>query len=542
MFVLMSLSRYYHTVKYLKSEQIFFQIFYKLSARLRRLFGLREKYVLYKRGNDIKFLPFPEKRESYKGDATFEFLNLSHRFSGAWDDRSLGDLWRYNLNYMDFILQPGLDMHDAMSWIEDFIDAVPRNAIASDPYPISLRGINWIKFLSKNRLDIPTEQLVKIDTFLYSQYCVLCKRTERHLLANHYLENGFSLLFAAVYFHDPTFWKKAKYIVESQLKEQIMNDGAHYELSPMYHCIILERVIDCCNLLHCVDDTLFDGLTGLRTALCEKASLMLAWLDAIVTKDGSIPLLNDSANGVALSPAALREYAARLGLKWDKGILGDSGYRHVVSSHYEAILDMAPLGASYNLGHAHADSSTFLLWVNGSELIVDTGTSTYNSGKQRDYERSTRAHNTVVVDDENSSNVWGAFRCAQRARTIIKKDGPAVFAIEHDGYLSKGMNCNRCFVCNENSFEIEDSVLGQNKFRVEAFFHLSPDVQVVSVEDNRVVTDRAVFSFEGHHSLHLSCVDVATEYNLLSLSQCIQVCFTDKLHTTINGFGAILGN
>jgi hypothetical protein len=64
---------------------------------------------------------------------------------------------------------------------------------------------------------------------------------------------------------------------------------------------------------------------------------------------------------------------------------------------------------------------------------------------------------------------------------------------------------------------------------------------VVSVEDNRVVTDRAVFIFEGHHSLHLSCADVATEYNLLSPSQCIQVCFTDKLHTTINGFGAVLG-
>ena len=165
-FVLMSLSRYYHTIKYLKTEQIFFQIFYKLSARIRRLFGLREKYVSYKQGNNIEFLPFPEKRESYKGAATFEFLNLSHRFCGTWDDRSLGDLWRYNLNYMDFILQPGLDMHDAMSWIEDFMDAVPRNAIASDPYPISLRGINWIKFLSKHRLDIPTEQLIKIDTFL----------------------------------------------------------------------------------------------------------------------------------------------------------------------------------------------------------------------------------------------------------------------------------------------------------------------------------------------------------------------------------------
>lgn len=538
----MSLYRYYHTIKYLKSEQILFQVYYKLCARFRSLFGLREKYVSCKRGNDIKFLPFPEKRKSYKGNATFDFLNLSHKFNGAWDDRSMGDLWRYNLNYMDFILQPEMSAAAGVEWIERFIVSAPDNSIADDPYPISLRGINWIKFIAQHWNELSEQQLKNIDTFLYSQYLILGSRTERHLLANHYLENGFSLLFAAVYFRDKVFWKKARLIIDSQLKEQIMSDGAHYELSPMYHCIILERLLDCNNLLHNVDDSFFDDLTNLRKLLREKVSAMLAWLDAIVTKDDAIPLLNDSANGVALSPTALREYAVRLGLKWDKGVLGDSGYRHVVSSRYEAILDMAPLGVSYNLGHAHADSSTFLLWVNGNELIVDTGTSTYNSGKQRDYERSTRAHNTVVVDDENSSNVWGAFRCAQRARTIIKRDGPTIFALEHDGYFSKGVNCNRCFVCNENSFEIEDSVLGEKKSKVEAFFHLSPDVQVVSVEDNCVVTDRAVFVFKGHHSLHLSSVNIATEYNLLSPAQCIQVCFTDRLYTTINGLGNILGN
>jgi hypothetical protein len=437
---------------------------------------------------------------------------------------------------MDFILQPGLDMHDAMSWIEDFIDAVPRNAIASDPYPISLRGINWIKFLSKNRLDIPTEQLVKIDTFLYSQYRVLCKRTERHLLANHYLENGFSLLFAAVYFHDPTFWKKAKYIVESQLKEQIMNDGAHYELSPMYHCIILERLLDCYNLLHNADDSFFEGMCGMRTLLREKASAMLAWLDAIVTRDDSIPLLNDSAYGVALSPEMLREYAVRLGVEWGRSILGESGYRHIVHSHYEAVLDMAPLGVSYNLGHAHADSSTFLLWVNGHELLVDTGTSTYNAGARRDYERSTCAHNAVVVNKKNSSQVWGAFRCAQRAQALIKDDGPVIYAVEHNGYSADGVSCCRRFVCNKTSFEIEDKVCGKTGYVAEAFFHLSPEVQVLSVAADRVVTDKAVFVFEGHKSITLTKQYVSCEYNVLQPADCIQVSFSDRLHTIIGEF------
>ena len=532
----MKLSRYYHTLRYLKAEQIYFQFYYKVCAKLRQLIVRRNRYASYKAGNCIAFLPFPEKYITYRGDNVFDFLNISHSFSGKWDDRSMGDLWRYNLNYMDFILQPAMSAATGVEWIERFIASVHDNGIVDDPYPISLRGINWIKFVSMHWDKLSQTQHRNIDTFLYSQYRILSTRTERHLLANHYLENGFSLLFAAVYFQDKVFWQKAKRIVEKQLKEQILNDGAHYELSPMYHCIILERLLDCYNLLHNADDCLFEGLLGVRTLLREKASAMLAWLDAIVTKDDSIPLLNDSANGVALSPAKLREYAVRLGIEWGRSILGKSGYRHIVHSHYEAVLDMAQLGVSYNLGHAHADSSTFLLWVSGRELLVDTGTSTYNAGVRRDYERSTCAHNAVVVNKKNSSQVWGAFRCAQRAQAVIKEDGPVIFAVEHNGYSADGLRCCRRFVCNKTSFEIEDKLCGKIGYVAEAFFHLSPEVQVLRVDADRVVTDRAVFIFEGHKSITLTKKHVSYEYNILQPADCIQVSFSDTLHTIIEDF------
>lgn len=532
----MSLRKYYHTIKYLKIEQLYFQIYYKSRAKLRKLFGIKEKYTYYKGGNQLSFFSFPEKTESYKGNDTFEFLNLVHRFCGMWDDRELGDLWRYNLNYMDFILQPSMTVTEGLEWIERLMDDISCNKIATDPYPISLRGINWIKFVSLHWDKLTDVQHRKIDTCLYSQYRILSKHTERHLLANHYLENGFSLLFAAVYFNDNIFWKKAKRIVGNQLEEQIKNDGAHYELSPMYHCVILERLLDCYNLLYGVDDTLFDGLPGLRTLLREKACLMLSWLDAIVVADDSIPLLNDSANGVALLPCKLREYAKRLGLEWKSGILGESGYRHIVRPHYEAVFDMAPLGVSYNLGHAHADSSTFLLWANGRELLVDTGTSTYNAGKQRDYERSTRAHNTVVIDGGNSSMVWGAFRCAQRAKAQILEDGPNVFMLSHNGYAKKGFVCIRSFVCSDDSLKITDTVVGNGQNVSEAYFHLSPEVKILSMDKQRVITDRAVFLFEGCNSLQLFHDNVAKEYNVLQPATCIRVAFSGSLHTTIYDF------
>ncbi len=531
----MSLSMYFHTIKYLKTEQIFFQLYYKVCAKLRKQFGVKDKYTFYKAGWRLAFLSFPEKRISCKGENVFEFLNLTNTFDGTWDERTMGDLWRYNLNYMDFILQPDMDVADGVKWIECFIDSAFKNSIAADPYPISLRGINWIKFVSLHWDELSVSQRRKIDTFLYSQYKILLRRTERHLLANHYLENGFSLLFAAVYFRDKSFWQKAKRIVGHQLEEQILDDGAHYELSPMYHCIILERLLDCYNLLYGVDDSYFDGLPAMRNLLAEKASRMLSWLDAIVVADDCIPLLNDSAYGVALLPCELREYATRLGLEWSCGVLGDSGYRRVIRPDYEAVLDMAHLGVSYNLGHAHADSATFLLWVKGHELLVDTGTSTYNVCKQRDYERSTRAHNTVVVDGENSSKVWGAFRCAQRAQTEILEDGPDVYTLCHNGYAQKV--CRRSFVCKEDFLEIIDTIAGNAPYVSEAYFHLSPHVEILSVEENRVVTDKAVFLFKGNKSLRLIQENIAKEYNILQPAQCIHICFLDKLHTIINKFG-----
>ena len=35
---------------------------------------------------------------------------------------------------------------------------------------------------------------------------------------------------------------------QQQLEEQILPDGAHYEQSPMYHCILLDRLLDAINI------------------------------------------------------------------------------------------------------------------------------------------------------------------------------------------------------------------------------------------------------------------------------------------------------
>ena len=531
----MQFLRYYNTVRFLRLEQVFFQVCYRLCSIMRRLLGLKHSYGHYRKGFPVALAPLPARPATMDSSKTVTFLNISHKFCGVWDERSHGDLWRYNLNYMDFLMQSSLTVEEGCAMIESFIDTAHTNGIADDPYPISLRGINWIKFVSLHKSVLGEEFLHKTDTFLYSQYRILSRRTERHLLANHYLENAFSLLFAALYFRDLGFWKRASCIISSQLPEQVLPDGAHFELSPMYHCIILERLLDCYNLLHSNAAVAFTGAEVLRVLMLDKARAMLSWLDAVAVGD-TIPLLNDSAVNVALPTQALRDYAIRLGITWDKGCLVESGYRHVKKERYEAIIDMAPIGVSYNTGHSHADTGTFLLWCGGAPLIVDTGTATYTAGERRSYERSTMAHNTVVVNGTSSSEVWGAFRCARRATPVIFSDGPECYSFSHDGYSARGICCTRGFCCKEDSLEITDTVECSTQAECMAYFHLSPGTSVAGVTQGLVLTSKALFSFAGFTSVYVEDVHVACEYNTLLPSKRICVAFKGNLKTTVSEF------
>ena len=44
-------------------------------------------------------------------------------------------------------------------------------------------------------------------------------------------------------------YNKSKNLLISELNEQVLKDGAHFELSPMYHQIILSRLLDSIQLI-----------------------------------------------------------------------------------------------------------------------------------------------------------------------------------------------------------------------------------------------------------------------------------------------------
>ena len=49
---------------------------------------------------------------------------------------------------MDWLQQEDMTYENGAEWIDKFIDELSDNLVGLDPYPIALRGINWIKFIS----------------------------------------------------------------------------------------------------------------------------------------------------------------------------------------------------------------------------------------------------------------------------------------------------------------------------------------------------------------------------------------------------------
>jgi len=530
----------FHTIRHLRPIQIRFQIWYRLRKFCHKKTGFRYPLLLEKQGNPLTFKQWIEKPSSYYGQ-TFTYLHVTCKYPGNkinWNENRYGRLWAYNLNYMDYLLQPGMDKETGYRLIAQFINDADSNETGLEAYPLALRGMNWIKFMAKHRTNTidtrkkdPCDQKI-IDSSLYAQYNILFKNIEYHLLGNHLLEDGFSLFFGSFYFREEKFFNKARNILQKELNEQILNDGAHFELSPMYHQIILDRLLDCINLLE--NNTHFPEQENLLVLMKEKAVKMLSWLKKITFSNGQIPLLNDAAPAIAPETKELMLYASRLNLSSESSgiILSDSGYRRFDGKHYECIIDIGQIGPSYQPGHAHADTFNFVINIRNEPYLVDTGISTYETGEDRLKERGTAAHNTVTVNELNSSEVWSSFRVARRARVKILHDTEEQVIAQHDGYRLLNTIHSREWRFSENNIRITDTLTGKIK-KGKAHLWLSPHI-TPKQKGKTIELKNANITFANGKNVRVIKTRIPAGFNRFAENSKIEISFDRQLETIIS--------
>lgn len=484
-----ALRRLHATVRWLKPVQVSNRITRTLWVpRLAAVSGARRRAPA---GTWQAPVPAPA---SWIAPDRMRFLGVERDIAGPqiWNDQSCERLWRYHLHYFRDLTAADAtarrDWHRA--WIARWVrENPPIDGTGWEPFPISQRTVSWIKWaLAGEVLDH------EILDSLATQLRWLRRRIEYHLLGNHLFENGRGLFMGGCFFAgaEAGEWQAlGHHLLEREIREQVLGDGGHFELSPMYHALVLEGLLDTLNVA---------ATYGVEppAGAPEAAARMLDWLDAMSHPDGRIALLNDAAFDEAPTPASLRAYARRLGLPETRFspasmLLADSGYARLVSGPLTVIADAAPIGPDYLPGHAHADTLSFEMSVGTRRVIVDSGTSTYAIGPERDRQRGTLAHNTVAVDGCNSSDVWAGFRVGQRARVLDRRfesasDG-CVLEASHDGYLRLGVVHRRVWHLSGGQLRILDRLEGGGERRVTALLHFHPAVRVRLADAGRAVLE-----------------------------------------------------
>lgn len=481
--MLTSSLRYWNTIRYLKPIQIYGRVIFAL--RRPKLPALPATTVKLP---SKKWTLHCQPRATLLERATFVFHHQQGELEEiGWNGPQRSKLWRYNQHYFDDLTakdyEARLDWHLAL--VKNWITHNPTgNGIGWHPYPLSLRIANWVIWhLQTGSLDRTGIQS------LATQCHWLNQRIEWHILGNHLVSNAKALIFGGLLFADDDVdWlNQGLKILKTQLDEQVLADGGHYERSPMYHHIVLKDLLDVIQILSIYN-------TEIPTYLTAAANKMLSWAISHQHPDGEIPFFNDSAYGIASTIDELVDYYDHLNETQHSAnrleptvSVAQTGIAILRNSKATLFADVGTPGPSFLPAHAHAGSLSFELSVGTERVVVNGGVSTYE-GCRRTLERSTANHSTLELDFENSSDVWGSFRMAKRAQVdcITKQQDGDVLSLSarHSGYVTRKrlVYHTRHWLLNSERISITDELSGNAKHNVNIYFIIPPTLTLETLE------------------------------------------------------------
>jgi hypothetical protein len=233
-------------------------------------------------------------------------------------------------------------------------------------------------------------------------------------------------------------------VVEDQMREQVHDDGSHFEHSTYYH-------------VYALDMFLFHAILGLPSPqYLTKLGRMADYLDALLGADRKLPYLGDDDGGRWFYPygnrevfgcvtiatcseylqsnywtVAKKDYYAQAcwwlacqprsspsnGTK--SALFPDAGVAVLRSDSSKIVIDYRAFGRG-SAGHSHAGALNLIITAEGEELLIDPGTFTYVANTAlRDEFRGTAAHNTVRVDGVDQADSVNPFRWANHPNARI---------------------------------------------------------------------------------------------------------------------------
>lgn len=445
--------------------------------------------------------------EAAGGDLTFlgRTMTLAEPANPDWQDvrlTTLPRLWQlqlYGFRPLEWAIRgisPGssdaaaaIEIFD--EWLRRWIDETHIEGPGYlrgrfTPYAVSLRLVTWARYLAWRSDDARTEWRPNTDfeasilRELYKNARFLSDHVEYGVGGNHLIENGTALVAAGRLFEESGWIDQGLEILEDASRTQFLEDGCHFERSPMYHVIVTTRYLT-------VADLLSGTQTGVPETIRETARSAVQYLHYLRPPDDRIPLLNDAVYGQALALTDVLRYADAV------GVLADvpdstppstaSGYLWMANEDGRLLVDGGSVGPAHLPGHSHNDLLQFLLWVDGHRIVTDTGVFDYEPGPRRQHARSVRGHNTAQVDDVEPIRLGGRFLLGARTSPTTRVDSRSAVTRFEGTYEARPSRRRRydhyrSVDVGDSWWAIWDVVRGHRPSPVSSRVHFHPDVTV----------------------------------------------------------------
>jgi hypothetical protein len=376
-----------------------------------------------------------------------------------------------------------------------------------------------------------------------------------YLRSNHYLGDILGLLLlGSVLSGEPAASKWSAFArreFEREIVRQVHEDGVSFEASLAYHGLVLEM------LLVAAFVAAWAG-TPLSNEFHQRLRRMAGVSQSVRHPNGRIPLFGDQDSGRILPEGFARPpthdnllwlAAAVVGatkpfdgpvnpeVAWTFGVdrwrrvaelpgpqvapdaFRDGGIYVLRSIRTHVVVRCGDVGQSGSGGHSHNDALSYELSVDGVPLIVDSGTYAYTFDVEaRNRFRSTRAHNTVLVDDMeihpiDPARIFELRRFARPEVEVCRLSGDSWELVgSHDGYrrLADPVVHRRSFSLTLDGGEltVRDDLVGTGTHLLQSFVHFAPGASIRRMNDSSYEVQfgdaRATISFAGVDSDELS--------------------------------------
>lgn len=504
---------YMHTVRHLRLRQLVFRPVRRLQRQLPRVKAATVSLdrLNVDRLSEVvaEWEPLNRAAVLARADAIcrgeFSFVGETMKLgTPAWNERHGSHLWSYNLHYFDF----AMDLAWAARWTGDhrYLDRLEqlvtswiiaaRDSMSDgmDPYPTSLRTVNWMHAYLLTHDQFEDWFATTWMASAHEQLQMLDRRLEWHILGNHLQKNLHALAVGGLLFNtaEAESWRGERLrLLWRESFEQVLDDGMHYERSPMYHLLFLRDFLQLADLMDAVGRKVGGFVRNKLVAMTRAAG-------AVLRPDGTMHLLNDTAHTDTLGIAEIRELAGHvLGEKiappegtWRLPAAGYFGFNDERQED-RIIVDCGEPGPSYQPGHGHCDLLSFELDLHGQPVIVDTGVKGYGGDDLRGYVRSTAAHNTVVIGGREQHEIWDVFRVARRARILGAEVSGDAETFRFRGayrpyHATRGDHTRTIERLGPGAWRVEDSVSAGEGERLDSYLHFHPDARLL-IENDRVI-------------------------------------------------------